>query len=126
VIPFDLLPGAYSKPIAMARNSTALIIATSTTKSLPLGDAGVGFLTVVELSDQFLGWTGEDAPSSAGAAPTLEAGFGSARGSVMLKIDYYAAITLEVVDADHFAIHNSSPDIEAAGSLWILTAPRSA
>jgi hypothetical protein len=126
VIPFDLLPGAYSKPIAMARNSTALIIATSTTNTPELFDPGVGFLTVAEFDDRYLGWTGEDAPSNAEGAPTPDGGFSLEKGVAMLKFDYYAAITLDDVDADHFAIHNSSADIEATGSLWILTAPRSA
>jgi hypothetical protein len=94
------------------------IIATSTTSS----DYGAGTLTVVDRPGQYLDWSGEDATTSSSGAPTLEGGWGATPGKAILKFDYDSNITLQVVDADHFAIHNAST-ATATGSLWILTAP---
>jgi hypothetical protein len=118
VIPFSLAAGASSSPIAVAPNTPVFIIATSTTSS----DYGTGSLTVVDRPGQYLDWSGEDATTSSSGAPTLEGGWGATPGKVMLKFDYDSVVSLQVVDADHFAIHNNSSGT-ATGSLWVLTAP---
>jgi hypothetical protein len=118
VIPFSIAGGASSAPIAMPANGTAFIIATSTTSS----DFGVGSLSVVDRAGQYMDWSGEDATTSSSGAPALEGGWGATVNKVMLKFDYDALITLEVVDADHFEIHNAGTG-PATGSIWILTEP---
>jgi hypothetical protein len=120
VIPFNLAAGASSAPIGVGASGTAFIIATSTTSS----DYGVGSLTVVDRQGQYLDWSGEDATTSSSGAPNLEGGWGATVGKVMLKFDYDSNITLQVVDADHFAINNAST-APATGSVWILTQPPS-
>jgi hypothetical protein len=118
VIPFNLAAKTSSAPIAMAPNGTSFIIATSTTSS----DFGVGYLSVVDRAGQYLDWSGQDATVSSSGAPLLEGGWGATAAKIMLKFDYDSVISLRVVDADHFEIHNDST-APATGSIWILTPP---
>jgi hypothetical protein len=118
VISFNLAAGASSAPIAVTANDPVFIIATSTTNA----DYGTGSITVVDRPNLYLDWSGENATTTASATPTLTGGFSSISGTVMLTFDFSSTITLQVVDANDFVIHNGSSGT-ATGSIWILTAP---
>lgn len=100
---YDLLPGAVSAPIEVPTDTPLLLVGNQ----LEVGTRGVGFVSLLSVNtpgSAFLEWTGLH--STAGSAITE--GFSGTFGTDILFLDFAHAAVLEVFDATHVQVHNTS------------------
>jgi hypothetical protein len=122
VIPFNLAPGATSAPIEVPRATPIFIVANTTTRDDP-GTAYMSLQAFARAFDGYLEWSGVNSTSIVDSKPTLAGGVSHTAGTDMLVISYNQHVTLQVVDANHFAVHNGQMLVTETGFVWVLTAP---
>ena len=126
VIPYNLFGGATSAPIKVATDTPIFIIANNTIN----GDRGTANMSLEATTNSTLGpfleWSGVNSTSFPGfnTPPTLTGGLSGVAGTKMLTIDVFQDVTLQVVDGNHFAVHNArrgpKPDTSGCSRLQAL------
>jgi hypothetical protein len=84
------------------------------------GFRGVGQVTIMRVPGQFLEWVGLDVASNYGAsAAVVSSGYSAAAGTHIIWLDFDEVVDLQVVDAGHVKVCDSSTSA-AAGVLTLM------
>jgi len=106
-ISYNLLPNAVSPPIEVPTDTPLLLVGNQ----LEVGFRGVGFVSLLSVINgaAFLEWTGLE--STAGSAITQ--GFSAVFGTHIVFLDFGHDVDVEVFDATHVQIHNTSGGVRS-------------
>jgi hypothetical protein len=108
-------PGGAGLDTLIPTDRPVQILATVETP----GMRGVSEVTIRQCcagSPQFLEWVGLNSPGDA----SITSGFSSALGAPILKMDFDGTMLLEVSDATHVRVHNTSSTVTHTGTLSIV------
>jgi len=110
---YDLVPGSTSQLVEVPSNVPLFLVGTQ----LGVGFRGVGLVSLLSIPGPggFLEWTGLD--STAGSAITQ--GFSGVAGTDIVFLDFSHDVVVEVADATHIQVHNSSPG-QRSGNVTII------
>jgi hypothetical protein len=108
---YSLAPGANSAPITPVANQAVLVMGTQTTSGIP----GVGHVTLLRISGQFLEWTGLES-CCPGA---ITAGATNTFGTHIVSLDFAHSVDIQVNTPDTFIIHNGTP-LKRTGNVTLI------
>ena len=109
---YNLAPNTSSGAIFPVANQAVHVMGVQTTS----GYRGVGHVTMLHISGQFLEWVGLESPSAA----AITSGFSGAAGTHILWLDYSHTVDLRVNNADSFVVHNGATISPAAGNVTLI------
>jgi hypothetical protein len=111
---YSLSPGSASSAVLIpGANQPTLVMGDQ----LTVGYRGIGQVSLLRVQGQFLEWVGLESPYSA----AVTSGYGSTFGQHIVYIDWVHNVDIEVVDADHIRVHNSSTStITATGNVKLI------
>jgi hypothetical protein len=110
-VAYTLVPGASSKPIAVAANVPVHLIGVQTA----VGFRGVGEVALLKIPGNFLEWVGLE--STSGAAITQ--GFSGTPGTHIVWIDFSHQVDVEVANPNQILVHNGSSGVRT-GSVTLI------
>ena len=96
----SLAPGANRLITPVAANKPVLVMGVCTS----LGVRGVGQVTLLNIPNSFIEWTGLESPFSA----SITNGFSGTAGTHIVYIDYSHQVDIEVASPDTIRVHNGS------------------
>jgi hypothetical protein len=111
LVPYTLAADSASGPLGLAPNQGVLVIGTNTTS----GDRGVGQVSMLHISGQFLEWVGLNSPHNG----TIAQGFSGTPGTRIVQIDYSGTVFLQVYSADYFQVVNTGTTTQTGNVLVI-------
>ena len=113
---YSLAAGANSAPITPVGNQSVLVMGTETFD--PIGNGGVGFVTMVHFSQSgahFLIWTGIESfgPITAGTSATA--------GTHIVWLDAQHTVDIQAHTGDTFVVHNANSfPLGEAGNVTLI------
>jgi len=104
---YNLPAGAVTPPIEVPVDTPLFLVGNQ----LEVGFRGVGFVSLLSVTNvaAFLEWTGLE--STAGS--TITQGFSGAFGTHIVFLDFAHQVDVEVFDATHIQVHNSSGGVRS-------------
>jgi len=111
IISYSLADGASSAPITPPADQPVLVMGIQD----QAGFRGVGQVTMLRATGQFLEWVGLESTASA----SVTQGFSSVAGTHILYLDFGHSVDLEVDSPDTFVVHNASGGL-ASGTVTLI------